>query len=132
VGVDRVLDGELVQPERLGDAVDLLVRRLVEADPDEPLTAAADLLDGRVVRPPALDPLAVDVHRTVDDVGRHRDPQLLGQRRRRPAAQPVARARADHRADRGQRRHGNLQAWRGTGRCRRRWSTSGALHGTRR
>ena len=35
VGVHRVFDGQLVQPERLGDGGHLLVGGLVEAHPDE-------------------------------------------------------------------------------------------------
>ena len=69
VRVHRVLDGQRVQPEDLGDVGDLLGVGLVQADPDEALLAAADLRDRLAVGPPALETLAVDVHRTVDDEG---------------------------------------------------------------
>jgi hypothetical protein len=65
------LDRERVQPERLGDVVELALAGLVEADPDEgrpPRCLRAQLVE--LVREAVdLDALALAVERAVDDHG---------------------------------------------------------------
>jgi hypothetical protein len=68
VRVDRILDGELVQVELPTDGVELLLRRLVEPDPDERVvgsTRLACVWDGELARAPATGLVdgAVDDHR---------------------------------------------------------------------
>ena len=65
VGVDRVLDGERVQPVAAGDGAQLRLRRLVEAQPDE--AAGLGGHPQRVLRRDRRLPPAVDVDRAVDD-----------------------------------------------------------------
>src|SRR5690606_33815734 len=58
--------------ERVGNALDLLLGGLVQPDPDEPVAAFADRVDGLVVRPRSLLTPATDVHTAVDDRRRQR------------------------------------------------------------
>ena len=53
VRFERVLYRQLVQPEGVGDALDLVGIRLVQPDPDESVAPLTDLLDGLGVRPTA-------------------------------------------------------------------------------
>ena len=46
MGVDRVLDGERMQPEVLRDGMDDARARVVQADPDEAVVAVLGLLQG--------------------------------------------------------------------------------------
>lgn len=64
-----VLDGQRVQGELLGDAVELLLRGLVEADPDEGVADATAVVEavGEVAGP--LRPASVAVDGVVDDHG---------------------------------------------------------------
>ena len=103
MGVHGVLDGELVEPEDVRDARDLLLGRLVQPDPHEPLAAAADLGQRAVVGEAAGEAHAVDVDGAVDDVGRQWDVEL-GQHRR-PGARAGVRG-AQSGTERRQRRHG--------------------------
>jgi hypothetical protein len=102
VGFQRVLDGELVQPEGLHDGLDLVGVRFMHTDPHEPVAALLDLPDRLGMRPAAGEAFAVDVHRAVHDIGRQRhrarapDGGVLG-----AAVTPAAKA-----AERTNRRHG--------------------------
>ena len=66
-GLDRVLDRELVQAVRLGDASHLGGTRLVQAQPDERVAAPSRLGERLAVVELAGLALAVDVQRAVDD-----------------------------------------------------------------
>ena len=105
MGVHGVLDGQLVQPEDVRDPVDLLLGRLVQPDPHEPLVAAADLGQRAVVGEAAGQAHAVDVDGAVDDVGRQRHVEL--RQHRRPGA-PAGVRGAEGGAEGRQRRHGDL------------------------
>src|SRR5690606_27058910 len=69
MGVHGVLDGEFVQTERLGDALDLLLVGFVQSDPHEAFAAFAHFGDGLGMGPLAGLPHTVDVDTTVDDTG---------------------------------------------------------------
>ena len=75
MGVQRVLDGQRVQPERLGDVVELVLGGLVQPDPDEVAGLGGELATRRVARRQVVDdPLALAVHGAVDDHGAHASP----------------------------------------------------------
>lgn len=73
--LQRVLDGQFVQAEGVRDALDLVGIGLVQTDPDETRVPLAHLADRLGVRPAPGQPLAVDIHRAIDDIRRqrHRD-----------------------------------------------------------
>jgi len=90
VGVDRVLECQLVQVEALADRRNRLGARVVDPDPDEAVVGLLDCLD-RLVEPqlcPAAVPLAVE--RAVDDglVDRAAALVVRGARFLEPARQP--------------------------------------------
>ena len=84
---DRVLDGELVQPELLGDRHELGGGRPEQADPGHRALLLAQPLRRPTHRRRGLDPLAVAVDGGVDHA-------LLDRVRRRPPAVPPSRPRA--------------------------------------
>ena len=66
VRLDRIFDGERVQAELAGDGVELVVGRLVQADPHEPADLVAplvELVERRLIR----NAVAVLVDGVVDD-----------------------------------------------------------------
>ena len=67
VGVHRVLDGQFVQAEQLGDDGHLVGVGLVQADPDEAAALGADPGDRRDRVVALGHPIAVDVGGAVDD-----------------------------------------------------------------
>jgi hypothetical protein len=68
VGVDGVLDGQLVKVELAPDRLELGLVRLVQADPDKGVVGVAGLV--RLVESDfARPPLTVLVDRAVDDHG---------------------------------------------------------------
>jgi hypothetical protein len=121
VGVHRVLDGQLVQPEDLRDPRDLLLGRLVQPDPHESVVPAAYLGERAVVGEPSGQADAVDVDGAVDHVGRQRHVELRQQRRPRPHT-----GGAEARADGRQRRHGDLPRCRHAPRAARRTTARGS------
>lgn len=70
----RVLRCQLVQAQQVRDRLDLLTVRFVRPDPHEPLTTAAN---PEPCAPVTGEPLLVDLHRAIHDVGgqRYRDPR---------------------------------------------------------
>ena len=66
MGTDRVLDGELMQPELRGEGLDLLLLGSVETDPRHPIGVAPEALEGLGQRRRRVDPIAIDVDGAVD------------------------------------------------------------------
>ncbi len=67
VGLQGVLDGELVQVEQLLDPAHLVVRRFVQADPAEALAVVVDGLGDGLGVPGQVLPFALGVHAAVHD-----------------------------------------------------------------
>lgn len=67
VGLEGVLDGELVQVEQALDAAHLGVRRIVQADPAEALAVVVDGLGNGLGVPGQVLPFALGVHAAVHD-----------------------------------------------------------------
>ena len=109
LGVHRVLDGQRVQPEPLGQVGQLGLVRVAQAEPDETLAGQPDLVDD-VRLAPAGPADAVDVHAAVDQRGGavpHRD-----DRRSRGPGQPAGRAQVRG-AQVGKHGHGRTPGARG-------------------
>jgi hypothetical protein len=81
MGLDRVLDGERVKLELALERVELLLGRLVQADPDEGVLLAAPVVRVLEVNL-AVEALSLLVDRAVDD----HEPGLSRRRRARPSA----------------------------------------------
>ena len=88
VGDDRVLDGQLVQPELLGHGQQLRLGRPVQPDPGHGVRLVAQALVGLGQRRGAVDPPAVPVdgggdHALLHRRGHGRGPRVHRQLRRR-------------------------------------------------
>lgn len=72
MGVDRVLDGERMEPEQLDNSGEFLLGRLMQPDPDKSPAGFPDPADRHIGRVVALLPYAVHVHRAVHHGGTER------------------------------------------------------------